>query len=673
VKGVSPLPVRQENRPALRRRILLGTWLLAAVVIIGRSVELQVVEGAAWRDEADRQHRRTSEVPAARGSILDRDGVPLAVSHETFRVSVAPGEVQDREGTAELLAQAMELSKGEAQRVLRSGRRWVVLPGRYPPSVREALAGARGVYVERELRRFHPHGELMAGVLGAVVDGMGVDGIENSFETILAGFPGQEVVARDSRGRPIPGEAWEVRAPLTGGEVVLTLDVDLQEIAQEALSEALERTRASGGDLLVTDPNTGEILAMASVRDGRPAGLTALNSPYEPGSTLKPFTVAAMLAHGVAALGDSVDTEQGSWRIHGRTITDVKRAGRVDLAHALRVSSNVGIAKLAQGLTPGQQYESLRDFGFGTPPGLPIPSEASGRLRRPDEWSKQSGASLSIGYEVSVTPVQMAMAYGALANGGILMEPRLIREIRGRNGEVLQTNPPRAVRRVVPREVTDDLRQVLVDVVEEGTGTAARLTTFSVAGKSGTSRAYSPKGGYAAGEYFASFVGFFPAENPQLVVFVKLDSPRGAYYGGATAAPVTRATLEAVLAARRPPIDRRALAVIAQRPMGDGDASVLPSTGGGSPVRPASLNLDGPSGAPAVQEDWGNVIAGGTAVEVPEVRGLAPRTAVRRLHSRGFHVVWEGIGPVRGTMPRAGTRLVAGDTVRLVSAGGRDD
>lgn len=672
MKGVTPVPAPREIRSPVRRRLLLGVWLLAGLVIVGRAVELQVVEGAAWREEADRQHRRTSEVPAPRGSILDRDGVPLAVSHETFRVSVAPGEVQDRTGTAELLSTAMELSRGEADRVLRSGRSWVVLPGRYPPSVREALAGARGVYVQRELRRFHPHGELMAGVLGAVVDGQGVDGIERSFEATLAGLPGQEVQARDARGRPIPGELWEVRPPQGGGEVVLTLDVELQEIAQEALTEALEKTQASGGDVLVTDPRSGEILAMASVRDGRPAGLTALNSPYEPGSTLKPFTVASMMAHGVASLRDSVDTEQGSWRIHGRTITDVKRVGRVDLAHALRVSSNVGIAKLAEGLTPGQQYESLRDFGFGTPSGLPIASEAAGRLRRPTEWSRQSAASLSIGYEISVTPVQMAMAYGALANGGVLMEPRLIREIRGRDGEIIESNPPRALRRVVPEEVTVELRQVLVDVVEDGTGTAARLTTFSVAGKSGTSRAYSPTGGYAAGEYFASFVGFFPAEDPQLVVFVKLDSPQGAYYGGSTAAPVTRATLEAVLAARRPPIDRRALAVIAQRSREEQDpASPLTAP---APVRPASLPMDVSSPITSGSEDeWNPVVPGGDPVVVPEVRGLAPRVAVRRLHARGLHVVWMEAGEVRGTLPAAGTPLAPGDTVRLLAAGGRDD
>ena len=671
MKGVTPVPPPREVRSPLRRRVLLGVWLLSGLVVVGRAVELQVLEGAAWREEADRQHRRTSEVPAPRGSILDRDGVPLAVSHETFRVSVAPGEVKDRDATAELLAQAMELSRGEAQRVLRSGRSWVVLPGRYPPSVREALSGARGVYVQRELRRFHPHGELMAGVLGAVVDGEGVDGIERSFESTLAGLPGQEVEARDARGRAIPGELWEVRPPQAGGEVVLTLDVELQEIAQGALTEALRNTGASGGDVLVTDPGTGEILAMASVRDGRPAGLTALNSPYEPGSTLKPFTVASMMAYGVASLQDSVDTEQGSWRIHGRTITDVKRVGHVDLGYALRVSSNVAIAKLAVGLTPGQQYESLRDFGFGTPSGLPIASEASGRLRRPSQWSRQSAASLSIGYEISVTPVQMAMAYGALANGGVLMEPRLIREIRGRNGEVVETNPPRAVRRVVPEEVTDQLRKVLVDVVEEGTGTAARLTTFSVAGKSGTSRAYSPTGGYASGEYFASFVGFFPAEDPQLVVFVKLDSPRGSFYGGATAAPVTRATLEAVLAARRPPIDRRALAVMAQRsPRDETSASLSPP----ARVRPAGTSMEGTFPVHGgVEDEWSTVVPGGDPVVVPDVRGLAPRVAVRRLHARGLHVMWGEAGEVRGTRPAAGARMAPGDTVLLLAGGGRDD
>lgn len=657
-----------HRRPAGRRRLVLGVWLLSTVVLVGRAAELQLLEGAVWREEAERQHRRTAAIPAPRGTILDRNGIPLALSHETFRVSVAPHEVVEREATAALLARALEVNRGEADRVLRSDRRWVVLPGRYSPSVREALAGVRGVYVERELRRFHPHGELVGGVLGAVIDGEGRGGVEQAFESILAGIPGEEVVARDSRGRPIPGESWVIRAPRAGGQVVLTLDVDLQEIAQEALKEALERTRARGGDVLVTDPRTGEILAMASIRDGRPAGLAALNQPYEPGSTLKPFTVAAMMAYGVASLSDSVDTEGGRWRVHGRTISDVKNVGEVDLAHALRVSSNVGIAKLAAALTPAQQYESLRDFGFGTPTGLPIPGEEAGLLRRPARWSRQSAASLAIGYEVSVTPVQMAMAYGALANGGVLMEPRLIREVRGRDGQLLERHLPRAVRRVVPPSVTEELRPVLVDVVEAGTGTAARLTTFSVAGKSGTSRAYSPEGGYARGHYYASFVGFFPAEDPQLVVFVKLDSPQGTYYGGATAAPVTRATLEAVLAAHRPPIDRRALAVMAQRPLG-GDAGG--PTGGMAPrgpFRPASLVVE----ERALEDAASPRLDEGVPVPVPDVRGLAPRAAARRLHAHGFRVIWEGDAAVAGTRPAAGARLLPGDTVHLLPARGRD-
>jgi len=660
------------RHPQWRRGLLLSFWLLAGVAIVGRAGQLQLLEGSEWRDEAARQHRQSVGVPASRGSILDRSGVPLAQSHETFRVSVAPHEVSDPEGAAALLEAATGLPPRDIRRALSSGRRWVVLPGRYPPAAREALSGASGIHLEKEMRRFHPHGEMVAGVLGSLMDGVGAGGIEQVFDSVLAGLPGEEILARDARGRPVPGESSVLRAPRPGGEVTLTLDVEIQEIAQEALRSALQSTRAKGGDVLVTDPHTGEILAMASVRNGRPAGLAALNTPYEPGSTLKPFTVASLLENRVASLRDSIDTGNGTLRVHGRTISDVKKIGRTDLAQALQASSNVAIVRAAEVLTPAQQYETLRDFGFGTPPGLPIPGEAGGRLRRPAEWSRQSPASLAIGYEVSVTPVQMAMAYGALANGGVLMEPRLVRDVRMPNGERGAASPPRAVRRVVSERVARELREVLVASVDDGTGGAARMTTFAVAGKSGTSRAYSPSGGYAQGEYFSSFVGFFPAEDPQLVVFVKLDSPEGAYYGGSVAAPVTRETLEGILAARGAPINRGALAALARREPprpapGEGLARVSTAP---SAVRPAALGL------PAVAEASSPAPLEITlqregARPVPEVGGLAARTAARRLHTQGFRVLLRGGGEVIGTRPEAGTLLLPGDTVRLLTAGGR--
>lgn len=641
---------------AWRRRTLLAAWLVTGLGLLARAVQVQVVEASEWQRVAERQHRRTLEIPAPRGPVLDRDGTALVVSHERLRVAVAPREVRDAEATAGLLVDALGLQPAAARRVVGSSDPWVVLPGRYPPAVREALGDVRGIHLDREFERLRPHGELAAGLLGRVRDGEGRGGVEQALDSVLTGRPGREIQARDNVGRPIPGESFVVEAPRSGGEIVLTLDLDLQEIGWQALMEAVDETGARGGDLLITDPRTGEILSLVSVREGGGSSLTAINTPYEPGSTLKPFTVSGLLSRDRAALSDTVDAEEGRWQVAGRTLSDVHPYDRITLADALRVSSNVGIAKAASALEPAEQYETLRDFGFGGPTGVDLPGEAAGTLRRPEEWSRQSPASLAIGYEIAVTPIQMAMAYGALANGGWLMEPRLVREVRGPDGTVLERRAPRRVRRVVPAGVARRISRVLVDVVEDGTGTAARLGGFRVAGKSGTSRAYAEHGGYERGSYFSSFVGFFPADDPQLVIFVKLERPEGGYYGGATAGPVTRATLEAILAARTAPLDRRALITAARRGS--------PSTPNPE-VRFASLRVS-PSGDATIDVDGsGPGIARSGAVPVPDVSGLPLRVAVRRLHSLGLRVRWDGEGRVIDVRPPPGARLARGDTVRL--------
>ncbi len=643
-----------HSRAAWRRRLVLAGWMVACAVLCVRAAQVQVLEGADWQEMAESQHTTDKEVAAARGAVLDRDGAQLAVSREVYRVSVAPQELLAPDSTRALLAAALDLSTQAARRLVNKDRRWVVAPGRYPPTVRDRLSGVRGVYLDRELERFHPHGNLARGVLGALLDGEGQGGIEQTFDDVLRGRAGREVVARDNLGKPIPGETLLVDAPRSGGQVVLTLDLDLQEIAGQALQEAIEGSQARGGDVLITDPSTGEILALVSIRDGKTAGLGAINTPYEPGSTLKPFTVAGMLDRHLARLGDSVDVDNGTWTVAGRTLHDVHAEGRMTIADALRVSSNVGIAKAAQVLTPGEQYENLRDFGFGAATGIDLPGEASGTLRRPDRWSLQSPASLAIGYEIGVTPIQMAMAYGALANGGLLMEPRLIREVRDPSGKVVEHREPQVVRRVITPEVARSVSRVLVDVVEDGTGTRARLGAFAVAGKSGTSRAYSAESGYTAGHY-ASFVGFFPAEAPQLVIFVKLENPSGTYYGGAVAAPVTRATMEAALAARGTPLDREKL-LRAARP----GISPRPAT----TVKFAAQALDPPV-PPRVDAARSDDDAPAASVPVPDVRGLPARTAVRRLHALGLRVSEVGRGAIVGTFPPAGARVAPGDTVRL--------
>jgi cell division protein FtsI (penicillin-binding protein 3) len=648
---------RGEVRHKHRRRLLLLAWILCSLGLLSKAALVQVAGKARWQEMAEVQHRETVDVPAPRGSVFDREGNLLAATNVTMKVEVAPTQLipATRDSVIGLLSTKLNLSRAKRRELADVTDEWVTIPGRFPPHVQEDLRGIRGVYVSREIERYYPHQLLARGALGSVQEGSGRGGIEQAFQQHLAGTPGKTVQARGHDGNPIPGQSDLVSPPRAGGDVVLTLDRDFQEIAREELSSAIKETGAQGGDLIVSDPKTGEILALVSIQGGNSTGLSAINAPYEPGSTLKPFTVAGILDHGVGSLSDSVDGEEGQWRIEGRTLTDTHPHERMTVAEALKVSSNIGIAKAAQELSGAQQFQILRDFGFGSRTGIEIAGENPGRLYRPGDpqWSRQSPVSLAIGYEIGVTPIQMVMAYGALANGGKLMEPHLVKELRSPDGKVLFTQEPRIVRQVIPSSLAREISQVLVDVVEDGTGREAQLANFTVAGKSGTSRAYGPGSGYAKGEYYSSFVCFLPVEDPKLVLYVKLDRPDGAYYGGATAAPVTRATMEAVLAARHAPIDREALASLTRRqprtspPTGAHFASVPPSPS--PPVRtPRTLN------SPE------------TGAVVPDVSGLPPRLAVRRLHSRGFRVLLEASGPIAGTDPAPGTPLTPGDTVRII-------
>ncbi len=649
---------------ARRRRILLASLLVAGLGVIGRGAQLQVVDSGVWAARAAEQHRERLELPAPRGVIYDRDGVPLAATREVYRVAIAPREVRRPAEVRTRLETALGLSPRQAAEVVESRRRWVVLPGRWDAVAREELGGYRGVHFERVVERFYPHGDLALELVGRVsAEGRPLSGLELELDSILRGVPGSAVVRREARGRPIPGAMLTVSEPRPGRDVVLTIDLELQEIAREALAEAMERTGAMGGDLLMTDPRSGEVLAAASRRREGRRHWRAVTDPYEPGSTLKPFVAAALLTSGRATLDDTVFAENGTYRRGGRLIRDEHEYGVLTLAEVLRYSSNIGMVKLVEGLSPGWHYSLLRDFGFGTPTGIPYPAESAGMLPRPAEWSGYSQASLAIGYEIGVTPLQMTMAYGALANGGLLMAPRLVREVRSRGGRVVSRPEPRIIRRAVPADVAESVTRALVDVVEGGTGTRAGLGAFRVAGKTGTARAYGPDG-YAEGRYTASFAGFFPADDPQLVVLVKLDG--ATQYGGGAAAPVTGATLAAALAVRNSPLDRRlvALSVADPEPFGPAGWGRLPGSASSWPE---------PAPGPFVFAiDMEEPVAprSGAATRpalVPDVRGEGVRNAARRLHEAGFRVRLRGSGRVRFMWPVPGDTRPRGSLVEIIA------
>jgi cell division protein FtsI (penicillin-binding protein 3) len=641
--------VRRISRLGAVNLSLLGF----AAALVGRAAWVQLWQGNAWAARAERQHFTDAPVPAPRGDVLDATGDRLAESREMLRLAVAPREVREPAVLRRALATAGVPAEVIARTTDRS-RAWVIVPGRFLPSEVARAVPLRGVYSEPVSERVYALSPGLRGLIGHVNgEGEPVDGIELSLDSLLRGTAGSAMLLRDARGRSFEAPNDPGVAPSKGRSVTLTLNHELQEICERALADAVAQLGASGGDIVVLDPHDGALLAMASSRAGR-SGVTGLSEPFEPGSTMKPLVGAALLERGVVHAGDRVDTYGGSWTIFGRTINDVEKGmGKLTLRDVIRVSSNIGIAQFAQRLTPREEYEALRDFGFGTPTGLPFPTEAAGTLRTPKEWSKMSAASLAMGYEVAVTPLQLATAYAAIANGGELLEPALVREIRSADGTVLYRHERRVVRRVVSPEVAARVRGMLGEAVEKGTGMKADLTSFAVAGKTGTAR-LNAGGGYALGKYYASFIGLFPADAPQYVILVKLDDPAKGY-GAVTAAPVTRAVLEAALAARDAALDRGALANsdLRKAPPATAPAESA-STDSGAGSVPMVVALDAPvADAPHAA----------AAIAIPDVHGMVLREAVAKLHSAGLRVQLER-GASGTTTPSAGARVRRGTTVR---------
>ncbi len=645
-------------RPLVRLQAIFGVMLLALLVLLGRAAEVQVVQGRRWAAQATAARTERVVLPARRGGLTDRRGTPIAVTQETYHVGIAPNELKDPAGDGEAIARALRLAPVDVRRALR--QRYAYFGGPYGAATVEPIRARRGVHLEPVLNRFYPSPGLAGAVIGGVDnDGRGASGLERTLDSLIAGVPGSAVVLKDRAGREYVSPARVIAGPLAGNDVVLTLDAELQEIAQRALDEALRRMDADGGDVVMLDPATGELLAVASRRRDGTARPSAFTDTFEPGSVAKIFAAAGLLALGRVKPGERVSGEGGRWKLLDRTIVDEEPLPSLTLADAIRVSSNIALVKFARRLEPAEQYGVLRDFGFGAPTGVEFPSEATGRLRPPAQWTRPSAASLAIGYEMSVTPLQLAAAYGAIANDGVLLEPTLLKEVRSPAGDVLYRHRPAPVRRVVTADVARRLRELLHGAAQRGTGEEGTLATFQIAAKTGTARRVVG-GRYAPGEYTASFAALFPADHPQLVVVVKIDNPRkGSYFAAHTAAPVTRAMLQQALAARQVALDRARLTDAGGAPV------ALASTAG--PPQPAEEE----AGAPAVLP-WplppDSARGGGAPAArraVPDVTGLPLREAVRALHRRGFRVVLKGFGVTHHTWPAAGDSAAAGTTVTL--------
>jgi cell division protein FtsI (penicillin-binding protein 3) len=629
--------------------ILQAALVAFMVALIGKAAQVQLWQGREWTAKAERQHLERAPLLVPRGPILDATGAVLVESRNVVHLRVAPREVKNRRALAVALTH-LGLGGDWVRRATDTTEKWVEIPGHYLATDVQGILATPGVHPEMLVDRVPIASEGLRRVIGRPPD----EGLESTLDSVLRGVGAQETLLRDARGTQFEAPGGDAPTPKAGDTVVLTINNALQEICERALAGEVAAEGASGGDIVVVDPRDGSILAMASSRrDPRSIEATALTEPFEPGSTIKPFIAASLLARGKASPDETVDTHGGTFELNGRTLTDEHKADRLALRDVIRLSSNIGIAEFAERLTEGEEYETLRDLGFGMPTGVPYPAESPGTLRRPIDWSKQSSASLAIGYELAVTPLQLAMAYASIANGGELLEPGLVREVRRSDGTVLYRHVRRAIRRVMPVTVADTVRAMLIETVARGTGSKADLSTFAVAGKTGTARRTERNRGYVAGAYTATFVGLFPAANPQYVILVKINDPpaRGeSYFAAKAAAPVARTVLEAAVAARDASLDRGALAARKAAPAETtvvaAAADIASSVTVDLPLRPAH---SAPTGAPRA---------------VPDVHGMSLRAAVHALHRAGFRVELIESAP-GATIPVAGTVVPEGAIVKL--------
>jgi cell division protein FtsI (penicillin-binding protein 3) len=635
--------------------------VLALVVL--RAVDLTVLRGPDLVRMAANQHRQRIELLPHRGPILDRHGDALALSLDVPSIFVRPREWKGQEAQLPQLARAVGLPLREAQKKLATDKPFVWLRRQVSPRQADAVKalGLRGVYAVNEGRRLYPHNTLAAHVLGFVgVDSQGLEGLERKLDRAIRGAAHDIEAGRDARGRQfftsgIPD------APVKGSSVELTIDDSIQDVAERELAKGVASAKAIGGSALVLDPHTGELLALANVptyNPNQPGSASdpawrnrirnrALTDPVEPGSTFKAVLAAAAIEEKVVAPTSSLFCENGRLKIGRWTINDTHKHDWLTFAEVVQFSSNIGASKVGERLGAERYHRYLQAFGFGTRTGIELPGESPGIMRPVSAWSRIDLATHSFGQGVAVTPLQMAVAFGAIANGGLLMSPYVVRRVVSPQGAVVQENKPVIVRRVVSERTARTVTALLRRVVEEkgGTGAQARMEGYAVAGKTGTAQKVNlEKGGYSS-KRIGSFIGFVPADEPRAVIAVLIDEPRTSSYGGVVAAPVFRAIAASVM----------------QR-LGVPPAPEPPEVQiAAAPKKPVRTKKPAPPRAPAKPVDAKGTSEAGT----PNLIGLSRREAVTRAHAEGWQVRMSGVGYVSGQDPAPGAPSARERTLAL--------
>lgn len=673
----------EQRGPRFRFLLIFCFAVVWMGAVLARLTYLQLFSYQEYLTRANRQQERIIEISPTRGVIYDRNGRELAMSIPVDSCFADPDEISDPEMVARLLSRILNKSEDEIEEHLKSSRSFAWIARKITPQQRariEAL-NLRGIYFQKENKRFYPEHDLAASVLGYVdVDEHGLGGVEYSLDKLVRGKPSRMLVMADARQR------WFDRSENSadkGDNVVLTIDQTIQFIAEKALASGIARTHAKGGSVVVQDPNTGELLAVADwpTFDPNDAGNyrpedrveRAVADAYEPGSIFKTILLSAAIEEGVARPSELVDCQMGSIVVAGRLIHDHKAYGLLSVEQILAFSSDVGSIKVALRLGAPKYYEYIRSFGFGQPTGIKLPGENRGLLRPLDDWTATSIGYTAIGQELSVTPVQMISAESAIANGGLLRSPQVIRKVV-RGGEVMLQGQPDP-RRVIDERTAATMREMMEQVILQGTGKGfAQPLGYTAAGKTGTAQKIDPATGrYAKRAYEDSFIGFAPLNNPVVTILVNLDSPENGQEGGPTAGPIFKEVAEQTLAYLNVPHDMPeppALEMAALRKKG----LMLPGQALAA-KRGASRQVDDPPrkvlGA-TVPESTTVALAEGQAVIVPKLVGQTVRGVTESCSHLGLMPILIGDGIATDQTPDAGTHVLPGTKVTVHFSQGGD-
>lgn len=620
--------------------VVLTLLSLLPVLVVLQVVGIHLTEGSELREQGRKQAHTQVVIPAMRGAILDHAGRTLAVDAARYDLALDPtveGYQAIESMFFEKLSKLTGVSVSSLRRTVRerSSPQYVLLARNLSVREQEAIASwdVPGVILEPRFSRRYNYETTAAHLLGHVdIDGVGIAGLEQHYETYLHGTPGKRSVQRDRRRMLKADVGGTVVEPEHGQTLVLTIDLVRQTILEEELARGVEMSGANWGTALAMDPHTGAVLALANVPTYNPNRVTrdvarrrnhALVDRMEPGSTFKLVGAVAAIEKGIISLEDTIDTGQGYRMFGGRELRDTHGYGRIPFREVIAKSSNVGMATVATRLEAGDLYQYARNLGFGNPTWIDLPGEVEGTLKRPSEWSRTSHSRIAIGYEVDVTPLQLLTAYCALANGGLLVQPYLVAERRDVTGRTVWRAEQDSIRRAFKPRTAAALVPAFEEVVEDGTAKQAQVEGLRIAGKTGTARK-ADGGGYRPGAYRATFVGFFPADDPQVALLVVMDEPETSIYGGGVAAPVFQR-----IAARWLPT----LPQVAQR--------IAP---------PDTL-------PPAVYARLEEAPLPADVGTLPDLTGRSVRSAVAWLQARGIQVRLEGHGVIQRQEPAAGTAL----------------